>query len=242
MTARTTSARHVRAAAVLAVLILLSSTGCQARAGTAALVGPGRISEDQVRGVAQEGLSLRAVRQVVGADVGGYRRLILARLLKHDLIAGAARRLGVSASEGRIDQTIAANLQQLNGRPQLLAALAGNPYRLPPSQLRPFFRDIVLVDAIAARLVARRPVTDAEARQFYAANGGPQSGQTFAQLRSQIFDALRLRLAQQYVDQYLRSQKITVNPRYGRFDPTKLFNRNDAPSIVATRDDLVRDS
>lgn len=231
-----------RAIALVAALALLSLTGCQSRAGAAALVGSGRISEDQVRAVVQQGLAVGSINQAVAADAGGYRRLILGRLLKHAVIAGAARKLRVSAPEGPIDAAINANVVQLKGRPALLAALAGSPYELPPSQLRPFFRDIILLEVIGQRLAADRPVTDAEALKFYNDNGGQSSGQSFTQLRSQVVVAVRGERAKAYVRQYISSQKIVVSPRYGRFDPTKLFDRGDTPSVVATRDNLVRDS
>lgn len=231
-----------RATAVIAVLALLSLTGCQTRAGTAAFVGSSRITDDQVRQLAQQGLGVKAVSTTVAGNVGGYRQLILGRLLKHVVIAGAARKLGVSVRDGQIDQAVSSAAPNAAGRTQLDATLAADPYRLPPSELRPVFRDIISLSEIGKRLRPDATISNAEALKFYDDNGGPASGQSFAQLKPQVLQAIQSQRAEQYVVQYLRTNKVTINPRYGRFDPAKLFDRNQAVPIVAARDDLVRDS
>ncbi len=242
----TARASRWRATVALAAITLLSVAGCQARAGSAAIVGSSRITDDQVRQVAQEGLRVKTVSTAVGSDIGGYRQLILGRLLKHLLVADAARKLGVSVSQGQLDTTLKADVQRLGGRAQLDAALAAAPLKLPPSELRPFLRDSLLLNAMGDRFTTGLTFSDAEAKKFYDVNGGAQSGRSFAQLKPQVLAALRqqrgVAKAEAYVQQYLRSRHVTVNPRYGRFDQAKLFDPNEASVIVGAKDDLVRDS
>ena len=235
-----------RATAVLAALLLLPLAGCQARAGTAAFVGPTRIADDQLHQVADEGVRVKAISTAVSGNVGAYRRLMLGRLIKRLVIAGAARKLGVSVTEGQVDQAISGDTQRAGGRKQLDAALAAAPLQLPPSQLRPFLRDSILLDRIGTRFTAGLTFTDAELKKFYDDNGGAQSGQSFAQLKPRVLQALQqqrgIARAQQYVRQYLHTQKVTVNPRYGTFNAAKLFDANESPLVVGARDDLVRDA
>jgi hypothetical protein len=237
--------RRAAALALLSILGLTGLTGCQTQAGVAAFVGSQRVSEAQVRDVSDDGLKQRAIAQQVGADVSAYRQLILSRLVKHEVIAGAARTLHVSASKGDIDARVTQSIKQVGGTAQLDVALAQAPLKLPPSQLRPFLRDVVLLDKMGQALTEGTTFTDAELKKFYDDHGGARNGGTFEQLKPQVIDAMRTALGQQrvqvYVTRYARGVTVKVNPRYGRFDRTKLFDPGEAPLIVPVPDDLVRD-
>jgi hypothetical protein len=227
-------------------LSLLGLSGCRTQAGVAAFVGPDRISEDRLSTVVDEGLAQKAIAQTVGTDIAAYRQLILGRLIKHQLIAGAARKAHVSANDGDIDTRLNAAVRQTGGRSQLNTALAQPPLKLPPSELRPFLRDLVLLSKMGDQLIKGTTFTDAQAKKFYDDHGGANSGSTFEQLKSQVLAAMRLDLAQQkaqgYVSDYVRGVKVQVNPRYGRFESSKLFDSNELPLIVPAPDQLVRDT
>jgi hypothetical protein len=237
-----------RTAPVLALCLvgLTGLSGCRTQAGVAAFVGPDRISEDRLSAVVDEGLAQKAIAQTVGTDIAAYRQLILGRLIKHQLIGDAARKAHVSANAGDIDTRLNRAVQQTGGRTQLNTALAQPPLKLPPSELRPFLRDLVLLSKMGEQLIKGTTFTDAQARKYYDDHGGASSGQTFEQLKSQVLDAMRADLAQQkaqgYVSDYVRSVKVQVNPRYGRFESTKLFDSNESPLIVAVPDGLVHDT
>ncbi len=236
-----------RRIAALAVFCLICSTGltaCQTQAGVAAFVGAKRISETRLRAVAGEGLKQKSIAQAVGGNIAGYRRLILGRLVKHEVIAAAAARLHVSASQGDIDTRVTRALKQAGGRPQLDLALAAPPLRLPPTELQPFLRDLVLLQKMGLKLTAGTTFTEAQLRAFYDSHGGARNGGTFEQLRSQVVDAMRAGVAQQQTEAYVvraaGSLKLRINPRYGRFDRSKLFDQAESSLIVSVPDDLVR--
>lgn len=224
---------------------VLALTGCQSRAGVAALVGNTRISDSQLQRVVSEGLHNPAVVKTLGKDATGYRQLILSRLVKHAVIAGAARKMGVSVSDGQVEQTIASESTRLGGRDKLTQALAAKPFELPPGQVQPFIRDLLLLDQIGQRLISGVSFSDAELKKFYDTHGGPQSGQTFEQLKARAAVAARQELAgqkaQAYVLTYLHGLPVRVNPRYGRLEPKRLFDQQEAPVIVSAPDDLVRE-
>ena len=238
--------RRWRSAAVFAVVAvagLLPLTACEPRVGVAAYVGDTRISDARVQQLVDEGLSDPDVREGV-QDVAAYRQMVLSRLIKHELITGAARRLGVRVTEGEMAQVLASEQQRAGGRDEFRAALARPPLGVPPSQIRSFFRDLVLLDEIGTELSKDVTFTEAELREFYQANGGPETGQTFEQLRPRVIEVMRSRRAQQeaanYLRSYLRDVPVKVNPRYGRFDPSKLSDPRQAPVLAPTRDDFFR--
>ncbi|MDQ6874114.1 MAG: SurA N-terminal domain-containing protein [Actinomycetota bacterium] len=234
----------LRAAAV-AVVAAIALSGCQSRAGIAAVVGNTAISDSQLQRVVAEGVHDPAVRKTLGPAAAGYSQLILGRLVKHTLIAGAARKLGVKVSDGQVDQAVTSESQRLGGRAKLVQALAGKPFQLPAGQVKPFLRDILLLDQIGQRLISGVTFSDADLKKFYDTHGGPQSGQTFEQLKAQAAVAARQELAnskaQAYVLRYLHSLRVRVNPRYGRLVPSRLFDQQEAPVIVTAPDDLVRE-
>lgn len=236
--------RRTAALAVLCLVSLTGLTGCQTQAGVAAFVGSTRISEQQLRAVADEGLKQQAIAKAVGGNLAAYRRQILGGLVRHQVIAGVAGKLHVSASMGELDKAVGDVVKRFGGRKQAELAL-GSQLQLPPSQLRPLLGDSVLLGKIGDKLTQGATFTDAEARTFYDTHGGASTGGTFEQLKAQVIAGLRAQLAttrtQAYTNSYLRRVKLRINPRYGRFQAAKLFGAQGAPLIVPLRDDLVRD-
>ncbi|MEP6698050.1 MAG: SurA N-terminal domain-containing protein [Pseudonocardiales bacterium] len=236
--------RRCAAVAVLCLIGLTGLTGCRTQAGVAAFVGTTRISEDNLRGVSDQGLAQRAIKAQVGGDVAGYRQLILSRLIRRQLIEDSARKLRVSVSKGDVDQYQSRTVAQLGGRAQVTQALA--QVKLPPSQLRPFLRELLLIRKIGERLTQGVTFTDAQLRKYYDEHGGASNGGTFEQLKADVINAMRGALGEQeaeaYVTTYLKGVALKVNPRFGRFDRSKLFTANDASSVVTPPDALVRDT
>lgn len=114
--------RAIGIACVLGVVVI--TTGCQSRAGQAALMGNERISDNDLQKIVQEQLADPAVRSVVqqkyGDDQGAYRQLILNYTLRHRLIERASQQFNVSVPDTAVIArmsalaTEAGNAQQLN--------------------------------------------------------------------------------------------------------------------------------
>lgn len=229
-----------RRAIALATLCLFGLTACQSRAGAAAFVGDTRIGDNRVQELTAEGLEDPAVRRGV-QDVSAYRGIVLSRLIKHELITRAAGRLDVTASDGDVDQALASERSRAGGAKQLAAAAAGAPLGLPESQIESFFRDLILLDKIGTELTKDLVVSDAELKEFYDQNGGATVG-PFEQLKAQVLEAVRRQRAGQetekFVQSFLGTVRVTVNPRYGRFDPAKFFDAQQAPVLKPALDDF----
>ncbi|MDP9240858.1 MAG: SurA N-terminal domain-containing protein [Actinomycetota bacterium] len=233
--------RRSVALAAVCLVGLSGLTACQTQAGVAAFVGTQRITEDTVRKLSDDGLAVRSISQQVGGNVAGYRQLILSRLVRRELIDGAARKLRVSASNGDLDQNVTGTTKQFGGQKQIDEALA--QLRLPPGELRPFLRELLLMQKIGEKLTEGTTFTDAELKKYYDEHGGSANG-PFEPLKAEIAKILlqpqAAQKAQDYVDKYLSSVRLKVNPRYGRLDRSKLFDRQNS-SIAPAPDALVRD-
>lgn len=231
-----------RRSAALAILCLLPLTACQSRAGAAAFVGDTRIGDNRVQELTAEGLRDPAVRRGV-QDVSAYRGIVLSRLIKHELITRAAARLDVKATAGDLDQALTSERSRVGGAKQLAAAAAGAPLGLPESQIEPFFGDLILLDKIGAELTKDLVVTDAELKEFYDQNGGAAAG-PFERLKPEVLEAVRRQRAGQetenFVQSFLGTVRVTVNPRYGRFDAAKFFDPQQAPVLRPAPDDFFR--
>ncbi len=233
--------RRSAALAVLAVL-LVPLAACESRPGAAAFVGDTRIRDNRVQELTDEGLKDPAVRKGV-KDLSAYRGVVLSRLIKHELITRVAAKLGVTATDGEVAQVLASEQQRAGGAKQLVAAVAGAPLGLPPGQLEPFFRDLILLDQIGAELTKGLVFTEAELQAFYDENGGAAVG-PFEQVKPRVIEAVRAARAsaetQKYVKSFLGTVRVKVNPRYGTFDPSKFFDQQQAPVLKATTDDFFR--
>ncbi len=235
--------RRLAALAVPCLLLLSGLTACETQTGVAAFVGSTRITESHLRAVVDEALKQKAIAQKVGTNVAAYRQAILSRLVKHVLIASAAGKLHLSASTGDVDKRVDDLLHPANqpaGTMAQLDAAFVTAVQLPPSELRPFLRDQVLMDKIGQRLTAGAPFTDAQLQKFYDEHGGPASGQTLEQVKPQVIAALTDGVVQVYVTSSTSHLRLKVNPRFGRFERSKIFAPTGA--IVSPPDELVRDT
>jgi len=234
--------RRIVALAAVFLVGLGGLTACQTQAGVAAFVGDKRITEDAVRAISDDGLQQKGIAQQVDKNVAGYRQLILSRLVRRELIEGAARKLRVRASQGDLDKDVNETIKQFGGRKKVDEALA--KLKLPPSELRPFLRDLLLMRKIGERLTQGVTFTDAELRKYYDEHGGAANG-PFESLKPAITRILLQPQAgpkaQDYVETYLGGVRLKINPRYGRFERSKLFDLEKS-SIVPPPDALVRDS
>lgn len=231
-----------RTSAALAVVCLIPLSACESRAGAAAFVGDTRIGDSRVQDLTDAGLGDPAVRAGV-KSVSEYRGVVLSRLIKHELIARVAAKVGVTATDGEVAQVLSAEQQRAGGAQKLEAAIAAAPLGLPKGQIEPFFRDLILLDKIGAQLTKGQVLTEAELRAFYDQNGGAAVG-PYEQIRPQVLQALRRQRAaretEKYVKDFLGQVRVKVNPRYGSFDAAKFFDAQQAPVLKPSPDDFFR--
>ena len=141
--------------------------------GAAAIVGKDAISIDTLQSLTNRVLAATdaQTRPQVAGDAAALARLqrnILTRLIDNQLIASAARTLGVAATEGEIDQEQAQLAQQAGGDQQLQqqAVLSG----IAPSELRSALRGLVLGGKISDAVVADVTVTPDQLQAAYQQN------------------------------------------------------------------------
>ncbi|MGB9378728.1 MAG: hypothetical protein WCB04_14575 [Mycobacteriales bacterium] len=228
-----------RACAVLSVLALLPlAAACEQHPGSAAFVGGARIADSRVQDLVDEGLRDSLVRAGV-KDVGVYRGVVLSRLIKHEVIVRAAAKSGVKVTDGEVTQILGQQQQSAGGAKQLETAVAAAPLSLPKDQIEPFFRDLILLDKIGAYLTRNEVYTEAELRAFYDQRGGASVG-PYDKIKDQVIAAVRRQHAgvatEGYVKDYLRTIRVTVNPRYGKFDASKFFDAQQAPVLKPAPD------
>jgi parvulin-like peptidyl-prolyl isomerase len=143
----------------------LAVSACQAKPGAAAFVGSQRISESQL---------VSAVAQVTSSPAGAHvtfspnelARRQLSFMINHDIVAAIAKQLGVTVSDGAVTAQLA-SFESSAGGLQALEQQAVQQIALAPGQLRSYVRDRLLVSAIGAKLIANRPVSQAELRATY---------------------------------------------------------------------------
>lgn len=125
----------------------LALSGCgPALPGAAAVVGNVRISDSQVAKFVTE------YQKAVGstAGTGKITADTIRRLVIDSLIEQEAARLGVTVTQGAVDQAMATAIAQSGGANQLAAAALQSS--IPPSAIGTEIRVTLLANAIAARL------------------------------------------------------------------------------------------
>jgi foldase protein PrsA len=167
----TRSPRRIAVATVVFGLAAALLTGCgdsPVRSGAAATVGQTRITTTELAGYVKRGLADPQAQQQLGADKPKFQRDSLGRLIKHAVLAEAARQLKVTVTPGQIDAKIAAFEQQAGGADQLTQQAAQNG--IARVDLRSFIRDVVLSDAIADALTADIQVPQSAIEALYKQN------------------------------------------------------------------------
>ena len=157
----------LRCTAGALLLLLLSACGSTpVRAGAAATVGETRITTDQLSALVTRALADPQAQQQLGADRVAFQRQSLSRLINHDLLRVAAKREGVSISQGDIDARLA-DFEQQSGGPQMLIQQAAQN-GISEQDLRGFISDLVLSDAVGDELTADIPVSQEQLQQAFA--------------------------------------------------------------------------
>ena len=153
----------------IAAITLVTLTGCgETNAGTAASVGSDRISTDVLSERVEAALAVDGVEEQVGSDRAKFERQILTLMIDHELIADAAKKQGVSVTDGEINSRYQAFITQVGSEAELVkqGAAAG----IPKAELKPYFADLVLTDKIAEKVTASATVDPAALQKAYQQN------------------------------------------------------------------------
>ena len=152
-------------------LAALALTGCgkdPVRSGAAATVGQTRISTAELTGLVTRGLKDPQAQQQLGADKPKFQRDTLGRLIRHQVLAEAARQQHVTAGAGAVDAKIADFERQAGGSTQLLQQAAQGG--ISAKDLRPFIADLVLTDELGDKLTTDVVVPPAQIESLYKQN------------------------------------------------------------------------
>ena len=165
------TALRLTAATGLAALVLSGCGNSPLLTGAAATIGDTSISSKRLADVVQAGLADPQAQQNLGSDRPKFQRDALARLISHVALQEAARRKGVTVTEGQVDSQIAAFAVQAGGQDaaeqQANLEKAAAQGGVPKAALRPYIRDIVLRDALADVLTADLTVPPADLQKLY---------------------------------------------------------------------------
>ncbi len=157
----------VRAAGAAALVVVLAA--CANNAGSAIVVGSQSVSDatissqvDEVYQVFQDNAK-NVQLQGASFDRGAATASTVDRLTRQLLLEEAARREGVTVTQGQVDTIISQTIEaQFSGdRTGLEIALAGQQ-NIPPSQINDFARAFLLTDALGKKLA---PGADGTAQQ-----------------------------------------------------------------------------
>ena len=168
MTTPTRSRRRRTAALACAAVAGLVLTGCggsTVRSGAAAVVGDTRITSEELGQLVETGLQDPGAAEQLGGDRPGYQRDVLERLINGEVVATAARRNGVEATPGQVQEQFEAIEQQVGG-PEALREQAGAA-GLSVEQVRDLARTQALSQGLADRLTEDVPVSDEQLQQAY---------------------------------------------------------------------------
>lgn len=156
------------AAAGLAALLLSACGDGQMRPGAAAFIGDERITADQLQETVERSLADPASAQANGGDRDAFQRSVLQRLISSRVLAEAAKRKGVEATDGEIDAALERFAQEVGGRQALeqSASQAG----VAPQDLRPVVGDIVVQEELGDVLTEDADVPQAQLQAAYDQN------------------------------------------------------------------------
>jgi foldase protein PrsA len=152
----------------LAVLLLSGCGSGSVRPGAAALVGEERITVDTLQQVVERGLADPQAEQSLGQDRSEFQRQVLSRLVNREVLREAARREGVSVSDGDVDAQLQDFAAQAGGEEALEAQAAQNG--ISPEDLQPFLRDVVLEQELGDVLTEDEDVPQETLQGLYQQN------------------------------------------------------------------------
>jgi hypothetical protein len=133
---------------LVAAALLVTSAGCTSRAGAAAVVGGDRIEVSALKGLVERGTNTASLQAFSGAE--GLQRRELTLLVRRDLTARVAARLGVTVSAqqvGKVGQDFASQAGGQKAFEQQVEQSGIAPQDLPAA-----LRDEALRQAIVAKL------------------------------------------------------------------------------------------
>lgn len=152
----------------VAALLTLALTGCgngPFQAGAAATVGDRRITTTDLKTIVDRGLADPTAQQNIGTDKAGFERVVLRRLIDHEILLRAAAKEHVTVSAGDALAARTRITDQVGGEEGLTAEALKAGIAL--KDLDETLRDVALRDALADKLSASVPVPEAALEQAY---------------------------------------------------------------------------
>ena len=225
----------------LAVLLLSGCGSGSVRPGAAALVGDERITVDTLQQVVERGLEDPQAEQQLGQDRSAFQRQVLSRLVTRELLQAAADREGVTVSDGDVDRQLQDFVAQAGDEEALEQQAAQNG--ISPQDLPELLRDIVLEQALGDQLTADEDVPAAQLESLYeqaVSQGQLDPGTTSLEqatplLRRAALQQRRTEATGELLRDVAGDLGITVNPRFGRWDPeTNTIEAVEDPNGVTT--------
>lgn len=166
----TRTSRRLAVTAGLSVLLLSACGEGQLRPGAAALVGDERITSSLLQEKVDAGLADPEAAQQLGGDRAEFQRVVLSRLVKRELLEAAAAQRGVEVSDGEVDAQLDVFVEGAGSRETL--EMQASQSGVPPQELEPFVRDLVLEQALGDDLVADVDVPRPQLQELYQQNIG----------------------------------------------------------------------
>ncbi|HEV2087272.1 MAG TPA: hypothetical protein VGR21_03060 [Cryptosporangiaceae bacterium] len=213
--------RRLLAVAAVSSLFAVAASGCQVP-GTAAQVGDTRIPMSRVDALYEQALADPAARQLASRFPAQTRQAIVDTLVGTEFLRQAAELEGISVTPVDIDRMkaqVAANRDRLAQR--VRAATAQDFAQLPAEQVAGVAKALLPVDVLA-RDEAYRSAVDERMQA-----GSPDQEQYDERVTS-------------FLDRAAKAIPVTVNPRFGSFDPRTFFRGErqglaPAPQVAVTR-------
>lgn len=219
-----------RAAAALGLTLAagLSMSACTTHAGAAAQVGDTRIATSELRGLVTRGAeAARGAAPGQQVDEAVLARQQLTLLVTDELVGRLARSLGVSVTGQQVDGFRAAfAILQYGGEQGLRQAAARGG--IAASDLPMVLRSRALEEAVGDKVAGDLTVPAGQVRQAYEqvrARFGPiplTLEQATPELRRLLLREQRSERVQPLLQEQARKAGVSVNPRFGRWDPEQL--------------------
>jgi hypothetical protein len=156
----------------VAVVAVLLASGCQSRAGTAAIVGDQRISDDQLQSMVRDALAAPGVRAALPnstykGDVAQFSRSVLYVEVRKLLAEQAASKVGITVTDTDVTERYKLYEDTNGGAAGFPAQLASN-LAYSPDLFRERVRSEVIMVALGYKLGGVHRPTEAELRASYA--------------------------------------------------------------------------
>jgi len=159
----------------VAVVAALLASGCQSRAGTAAVVGDQRITDDQLQSMVRDALAFPGVRAALPnssfkGDVGQYSRNVLYVEVSRLLAEQAAGKLGITVTDAAVADRYKL-YEDTNGGAAGFPSVVASQLAYSPSLFRDRVRSEVFQVELGYQAGGVHRPTEAELRQTFASSG-----------------------------------------------------------------------